>query len=70
MWLRRAKTEGPLAAVAVPATALALGFSATEWRALLALRARYQRDCDLFADQGMRRLRFTRWLVETGRLTR
>lgn len=69
MFLRRTRTERPVAAVVAPATALAMGFSEREWRTLLALRARYRQDRDLFTGQDMARLRFACWLVETERLT-
>jgi hypothetical protein len=50
------------------ATALALGFTRVEWRAIIALRARYRRHRDLFAPRDIERLRFARWLYQTGRL--
>ena len=66
MLLRRTKVEQPTIEMAVPTTALALGFRAPEWRALLALRTRYQHDRDLFGEADVARLRFVRWLKETG----
>lgn len=39
-----------------------------EKRALYGLRARYRRDHDLFGADELARLRFLRWLCETGRL--
>ncbi len=56
------------AATRMQATALALGFTRVEWRAIIALRARYRRHRDLFAPRDIERLRFARWLYQTGRL--
>ncbi len=47
---------------------LAATFSDGERRALVALRASYQQDHDLLSAREQERLRFVRWLVETGRL--
>jgi hypothetical protein len=44
------------------------GFTPSEWNALLKLRRRYQQDRDLFSARELERLRFMRWLHETGRL--
>ena len=68
MLLRRTNVERPAIGATVPTTALALGFRAPEWRAFLALRTRYQHDRDLFGEADITRLRFVRWLKETGRL--
>ena len=42
--------------------------TATEWRALCALRAQFRQDRDLFSEGELARLRFVRWLFQTGRL--
>jgi hypothetical protein len=56
------------AEVAAPATVAALGFGHDEWRALLALRRRYRQHGDLLGARDVERLRFARWLYQTGRL--
>jgi hypothetical protein len=43
-------------------------FSMDEWRALRALRTRYQRTGDLLTDSELARLRFWRWLYRTGKI--
>jgi hypothetical protein len=43
-------------------------FTRPQWRALRALRERYQQDRDLFSARSRARLRFVRWLYRTGRL--
>lgn len=45
-------------------------FTPAEQHALRSLRARYQQDRDLFSPSELARLRFLRWLVQTGRLAR
>ena len=56
-------TQTPLIGPSVP-------FTQGEQRALRTLRARYQQDHDLFSPPELARLRFLRWLVQTGRLAR
>ena len=52
-----------------PSTAsAALAFTRTERASLRALRARYRAGRDLFDRQEMARLRFVRWLYQTGRI--
>lgn len=65
---RRMRFPRPVRPAPLPATALALGFSAKEWQALRALRTRYLRDPDRFAAEEFAHLQFARWLRETGRL--
>lgn len=43
-------------------------FTTAERRTLRALRSRYQEDNDRFSDREMARLRFIRWLHQTGRV--
>ena len=43
-------------------------FTPAQWQALHALHTRYQQDCDLFSNRELTRLRFVRWLYQTGRL--
>jgi hypothetical protein len=43
-------------------------FTATEWQVLLDLRTRYAQWHDLLSSRELARLRFLRWLVQTGRL--
>jgi hypothetical protein len=43
-------------------------FTLQEWAELYALRARYDQSRDLFSACELERLRFTKWLYETGRL--
>lgn len=43
-------------------------FTGPQQRALSILRLRYQQDHDLFADPELARLRFLRWLHQSGRL--
>jgi hypothetical protein len=43
-------------------------FSPREWESLRALRHQYQEDHDLFSARERARLRFIRWLRETGRI--
>jgi hypothetical protein len=38
------------------------------WSALQRLRSRYQQDTDLWTERELTRLRFMRWLAQTGRL--
>ena len=45
-------------------------FTPTEQQALRTLRAHYRQDRDLFSLSELARLRFLRWLVQTGRLAR
>jgi hypothetical protein len=51
-----------------PAPASTPDFTSREWRDLVTLRQRYQQDHDLFSPQELARLRFLRWLHETGKL--
>lgn len=48
--------------------ALPARFTSVEAQALRALRDRYQQGRDLFADRELARLRFLRWLYETGKI--
>ena len=41
-------------------------FTPREWEALVALRLQYREDHDLFSARERARLRFIRWLRETG----
>lgn len=43
-------------------------FTRREWEALRTLRLRYQEDHDHFSSRERARLRFVRWLRETGRI--
>jgi hypothetical protein len=43
-------------------------FTRREWRALCALHAHYQQGRDLLTTRELARLRFIRWLYDTGRL--
>lgn len=43
-------------------------FSAVEMERLSAMRDRYSEHHDLFTDRELARLRFVRWMVQTGRL--
>ena len=43
-------------------------FTPAQWRLLHVLRDRYHQDRDLFTPREMTRLRFVRWLHDTGRL--
>ena len=43
-------------------------FTRAEQRALRALRARFERNRDIFDSDELARLRFLRWLYRTGRL--
>lgn len=45
-------------------------FTTTERRALRALQTRYNPTTRVFSDHELTQLRFLRWLVQTGRLTR
>jgi hypothetical protein len=45
------------------------GLTTEERRTLDALRERYRGDRDLFSARELARLRFVRWLVQSGRLT-
>ena len=45
-------------------------FTHAEQHALRTLRARFQQDHDLFSSPELARLRFLRWLYQTGRLAR
>jgi hypothetical protein len=47
---------------------LATTFSPAQWRALKGIRTRYRQDRDLFSEAERARLRFVRWLYESGRL--
>ena len=44
-------------------------FTPLERRALRSMRARYQKDPDLFSNEERDQLRFLRWLCQTGRLS-
>lgn len=48
--------------------ALPARFTSVEAQALRALRDRYQQGRDLFTDRELARLRFLRWLYETGKI--
>ena len=54
-------TQTPTIAPLVP-------FTPEQHAVLRILRARYQQDHDLFSQQELARLRFLRWLYQTGRL--
>jgi hypothetical protein len=43
-------------------------FTTAEWEALRTLRLRYQQDCELFSTSERARLRFVRWLLQSGRI--
>jgi hypothetical protein len=43
-------------------------FTPAQWQALHAVHTRYQQDRDLFSNRELARLRFVRWLYQTGRL--
>ena len=43
-------------------------FTRAEWHTLRALRTRYQQDPDLLSERERARVRFLRWLYQTGRL--
>lgn len=45
-----------------------VSFTSSESQALEALRNRYHENRDLFAERELARLRFLRWLYETGRV--
>ena len=49
-------------------TAIVPTFTPAERRMLRALRTRYRQDRDLFGERVRARLRFLRWLYQTGRL--
>lgn len=49
-------------------TATAPAFTSAERRLLRALRTRYRQDHDLFSESERARLRFLRWLYQSGRL--
>ncbi len=51
-----------------PAPAPTYNFTLSEWAELYALRERYEQSRDLFSVREQERLRFIRWLYETGRL--
>jgi hypothetical protein len=53
---------------AAQATAASVCFTVQEMNRLQSLRERYQQDHDLFSEPEMARLRFLRWMRETGRL--
>lgn len=53
--------------MSAPNTTATQGDTATQ-QALCRLRARYQQDHDLFSRQELARLRFVRWLYQTGRV--
>jgi hypothetical protein len=53
-----------------PSSDLLSPFTPEEQRVLYALRRHYQQDRDLFSPSELARLRFLRWLVQTGRLPR
>lgn len=44
------------------------GFSPAEWFAIERLYTRYQQGADIWTERELARLRFMRWLVQTGRL--
>ena len=64
----RTQADRRVAAPPALATAAALGFRQEVWRALLALRRRYRQHGDLLGARDVERLRFARWLYQTGRL--
>ena len=43
-------------------------FSLIEWIALQRLRARYQRNPEVWSERELAHLHFLRWLIRTGRL--
>jgi hypothetical protein len=51
-----------------PAQVPTYNFTLSEWAELYALRERYEQSRDLFSAREQERLRFMRWLYETGRL--
>jgi hypothetical protein len=51
-----------------PARPQATLFTPAQWQALDTLRQRYAQDHDPFSDRERARLRFLRWLYQTGRL--
>ena len=51
-----------------PRTLSTLVFTAAQQRALHLLQRRYQEDRDFFTRREVARLRFLRWLVQTGHL--
>lgn len=51
-----------------PATPQPTSFTNKQQLALLRLRARYERGNDRFDDRELARMRFVRWLCETGRI--
>ena len=53
---------------AAEAAASQAGFTHQELAHLEVLRRRYQQDQDLFSEAELARLRFLRWMRETGRL--
>jgi hypothetical protein len=59
----------PRAPTIAPSSAdQAASFTAREWMALLLLRRRYLIGHDLWDARELERLRFMRWLLETGRV--
>lgn len=52
----------------IPAPLPTVSFSRDEWQALRTLRVNYLQDRDLFSDRERARLRFLRWLYQTGAL--
>ena len=55
-------------AVARPVAVRGHLFSRAEWDSLCVLRTRYQQDRDLLSERERARVRFLRWLYQTGRL--
>ena len=51
-----------------PIPASTPAFTNAGWKALHALRDRYRQDRDLLSERERGRLRFVRWLYQTGRL--
>jgi hypothetical protein len=47
---------------------LEAAFTSEQWHALVTLRDCYQRDHDLLSAREQTRLRFIRWLIDTGRV--
>ena len=44
-------------------------YTPEEWQSLRRLRDRYQESRDVWTERELARLRFMRWLVQTGRLS-
>jgi hypothetical protein len=52
----------------VPSSSPLVSFSVDEWRLIVALRDSYDKGLDLLSPSELARMRFLKWMVDSGRL--